>query len=1190
MSSPFSCQHFLQFMVVSFLFLLLLGFSTLTKLSFLWILRLPDHPSPPLPPTAPLLEATLNFNSSSSTPHFHELWLRMILSNAVDPDEFDAGEESLGVLSHVVKDEVNAERNDNLKIQKYLLPAYLLCAIELFNILRCLWNGTYIKLTSTQCWPTVKALLLGSTCALLECACIVFLQHFVVPQLPLYVLFPLFALLLGPALVSLPILQHYVQRESSDKEDLESAASNFTADSDTGSTTSKRRWSHLNVAAANAVLVIVAFVVIGVILAWTDKLHLKMSVATTVVLALLALVWSPPVRFATTFPSKANSMAKWRAGLLYSLIRGIAFPLMLLGVGVATGDIHLGKITVADLGLQLGDHFICFWSNYGLFVASVFISHVLGVLGSRICQQKISTFAIIVSTPLAAIINCFVPPFLSGMEFSVGQCEKVMDHLPLLIAASLVWLLFNAIYFKMAVRNNYLFKPEEEVLLLPVMSAFACEQYLLSNLLCLSDFSPRHFANTENYQANTYVKPRVFICTTMYQESKFEIQRLLQSISKVSSSSYAKSVEIETHIVVDNGIKRRKIGDFSQYLFDLLPATLDIRASEAEVLETPYGLQLRWAAVGAIKLTVHLKDSELVKKKKRWSQIMYMMYVLQFRNNSSECTYTGSSQEPPSFFENIENCGNPTFDDHTYILTTDADMEFEASAVELLVEVMERDRRLGGVCSRTYPMGMRPGPVVWYQMWDYAKEYWLLKSTQQILGAVLCCPGCFSVYRGSALRQVVATYATEVQRPFDTFLKDMGEDRWLCTLMMLKGWKLDYASFCVNSTFCPETFEEFVKQRRRWIMSEIGNMLSVFRHGWRLCRGNDAISFGYIALVFALFCSAVLTPAFTMCLLAGGLQAATKGYVGFAYPLVGLIFVMIVYILVCVYASPQRQIQFSFGLSSLLALVASVMFGGGAIYFIYYVIPSGGFHDSYLFVTFLGVVLLAALLNIKDLPILAHLLWFFLGSLALQLLLPVYVVCNIVDQSWGTREIKEEKSEASGSGKDVEKPSVNADDAGDRESAAVIMDTTPSNLSIRGQHQASLDEQKELAFWQELCVKYINANDPHAMPKPQLARGIRNMRNTILAIFLSINGIWLALFLTINLAFFEPGFTWAVDDVVNSVFMTIYGAILTTLLFGMVTHRIGCIGFRLVKYLFAHQHPFWVTERKFGLEDDVDAR
>ena len=72
---------------------------------------------------------------------------------------------------------------------------------------------------------------------------------------------------------------------------------------------------------------------------------------------------------------------------------------------------------------------------------------------------------------------------------------------------------------------------------------------------------------------------------------------------------------------------------------------------------------------------------------------------------------------------------------------------------------------------------------------------------------------------------------------------------------LMRRWKLDYTSLCVNTTFCPESFKEFVKQRRRWIMSEVGNMIAVFRNGWRLCRRNDTISFGYIVLLFVLFIS-----------------------------------------------------------------------------------------------------------------------------------------------------------------------------------------------------------------------------------------------------------------------------------------------------------------------------------------------
>jgi cellulose synthase/poly-beta-1,6-N-acetylglucosamine synthase-like glycosyltransferase len=41
--------------------------------------------------------------------------------------------------------------------------------------------------------------------------------------------------------------------------------------------------------------------------------------------------------------------------------------------------------------------------------------------------------------------------------------------------------------------------------------------------------------------------------------------------------------------------------------------------------------------------------------------------------------------------------------------------------------------------------------MVWYQKFEYAVAHWLQKSTEHVLGCVLCSPGCFSLFRGSAL-------------------------------------------------------------------------------------------------------------------------------------------------------------------------------------------------------------------------------------------------------------------------------------------------------------------------------------------------------------------------------------------------------------------------------------------------------
>ena len=45
------------------------------------------------------------------------------------------------------------------------------------------------------------------------------------------------------------------------------------------------------------------------------------------------------------------------------------------------------------------------------------------------------------------------------------------------------------------------------------------------------------------------------------------------------------------------------------------------------------------------------------------------------------------------------------------------------------------------------------GPMVWYQKFEYAIGHWLQKATEHVLGCVLCSPGCFSMFRGSALMQ-----------------------------------------------------------------------------------------------------------------------------------------------------------------------------------------------------------------------------------------------------------------------------------------------------------------------------------------------------------------------------------------------------------------------------------------------------
>ena len=66
--------------------------------------------------------------------------------------------------------------------------------------------------------------------------------------------------------------------------------------------------------------------------------------------------------------------------------------------------------------------------------------------------------------------------------------------------------------------------------------------------------------------------------------------------------------------------------------------------------------------------------------------------------------------------------------------------------------------------------------MVWYQMYEYAIGHWFQKATEHVLGCVLCCPGCFSLFRGLALLDdnVMKMYTKKVEKAYEYLQCDQG--------------------------------------------------------------------------------------------------------------------------------------------------------------------------------------------------------------------------------------------------------------------------------------------------------------------------------------------------------------------------------------------------------------------------------
>ena len=162
----------------------------------------------------------------------------------------------------------------------------------------------------------------------------------------------------------------------------------------------------------------------------------------------------------------------------------------------------------------------------------------------------------------------------------------------------------------------------------------------------------------------------------------------------------------------------------------------------------------------------------------------------------------------------------------------------------------------------------------WYQMFEYAIGHWLQKSTEHVMGCVLCSPGCFSLFRGEALMDdnVMNTYTTVSTEPRHFVQYDQGEDRWLCTLMLQQGWRVEYSAASDSFTACPEGFGEFYNQRRRWMPSTIANILDLLADYKRVMRNNDDISPFYIIYQIMMMVGTVLGPGSIFLMISGSFE------------------------------------------------------------------------------------------------------------------------------------------------------------------------------------------------------------------------------------------------------------------------------------------------------------------------------
>ena len=637
---------------------------------------------------------------------------------------------------------------------------------------------------------------------------------------------------------------------------------------------------------------------------------------------------------------------------------------------------------------------------------------------------------LLLSTPLYIIIitlHSYLSPLSPNGQFLQNSSHMSLVALGFWFVIYIGQLLGIACF--LCTKKNLILAQDKDMFISPHYDSIFLEQYLALNR------QVNKYPNTDvesQLDDKTNLPRAIFICSTMFRETVREMSQMLKSIKRVSiwhanqqRSAGDRADMIESHIFFDGALNGSQLTHYPLQLLSLLNDCLGVSLSQCKRRVMPYGQSMTWC-VGESKMrfTVHLKDSFKVKNKKRWSQVMYMNYVINHRIQISQ-------KEPDE--------KNRLQQENTFILTTDADIYFTANSAMVLLDSLASNSKVGAVCARTHPKGS--GPMYWYQVFDYAIGHWFLKSAEHILGCVLCCPGCFSVFRCSALNQVLKEYSSEVKGAFDFLIKDMGEDRWLCTLLIQKGWRLEYCAISNNYTYCPETFNEFYKQRRRWVPSTMANILLMLSKVKSITKNSNTVSLPFIILQAVVGFSTIISPATVIVLIATGLQGAYHiSYSGVLITIIILSLLSVLYGLVCLFMSQNTQLNIAKVLTFVFAILMAVVSIGILKEIIIEIFPVDetvarhntinyptcivANHDtakantsalslticipaspSTWYIALFGITfLVAAILHLGEWKCLVHSIWYLLALPSGYLLLLVYSAANLSSQSWGTRE------------------------------------------------------------------------------------------------------------------------------------------------------------------------------------------
>uniref|UniRef100_A0A8C5ETN5 chitin synthase n=1 Tax=Gouania willdenowi TaxID=441366 RepID=A0A8C5ETN5_GOUWI len=702
----------------------------------------------------------------------------------------------------------------------------------------------------------------------------------------------------------------------------------------------------------------------------------------------------------------------------------------------------------------------------------------------------------------------------------------------------------------------------------------------------------------------------IYLCATMWHETYDEMMNIVISVFRLDryrpkNNPKVNDFTFEVHIYFDDafqdvdGGRERHLNEYGKMLVQSITEVYNIFLStedklfrerhhipDQKVIRTPYGGRLIVTMPEGNNIVIHFKDKTLIRHKKRWSQIMYLYYLLGWKLMSKYYNRWKDGDIEKELKKEINN---------TYILALDGDTDFQPSSVMMLIDRLRMYPKVGAACARIHPTGA--GPAVWFQKFEYAVSHWLQKTAEHVFGSVLCSPGCFSLFRAKALmdNNVMKTYASRSIQASHYIQHDQGEDRWLCTLLLQQGWRVEYNAASDAYTNAPEDFKELYNQRRRWGPSTLANISDLLGSTTTTSKKNTSVSKLYLFYQMFIMCTIVLSPATICLMIASGLAFVLR--IHSAAALVIAIIPPAIYLGLCYKIKEKIQLTIAALLSvmyAFLMLVVIISIIGSMIIEETILTPSSMF-----IIVMACIYIITAIMHPQEFTLIFYSFVYILCVPSAYLVLIIYSMVNLDNISWGTRETSVIKQEAKVKLTGAEKGTFSLTDARTETTLRLIFfeqfepifaylpfSATTSNLPYFNlfsslflaiflriiYHNSYGTWQEEEQFWRDFMEKYLKPLPNDKEYQAKIKQELRELKNKVTFVFFILNAMWLVAAFTLQLfeevlsisipiytVFLEPtGKFFTMDPI---AFMFIVGFAITVIIqfLAMLYHRIGTL-------------------------------